>query len=213
MSKSEVLHRQKGIGYLVLKSGTRKQVEWEIDQLSDGSLGNGCIRGDEEHLAAAAEDGCAKLGLASSMTAAIAVNRYEDGEALFTTLLISSAPAVFYAQTIAGSSTILDGSQFSTEFSGANGEQLRVIVPTIVMRDYQAVLQKVVPPSSSTSARTSYFQHIKTWSTATTTIHSFVCLIFNDDLPLALSPGGARELAAELIERAEYVETRSQTAQ
>jgi len=127
--------------------------------------------------------------------------------------LISSAPAVFYAQTIAGSSTILDGSQFSTEFSGANGEQLRVIVPTIVMRDYQAVLQKVVPPSSSTSARTSYFQHIKTWSTATTTIHSFVCLIFNDDLPLALSPGGARELAAELIERAEYVETRSQTAQ
>ena len=60
---AEVLTRRNGTGYLVLKSGSRKQVQWEVDYLRDGSLGDGCIRGDEAHLAAAAKDGCATVCL------------------------------------------------------------------------------------------------------------------------------------------------------
>jgi hypothetical protein len=57
------------------------------------------------------------------------------------------------------------------------------------------------------------FQSIKTWQTGTFTGHGFVYAKFNDsDPPLALSPDGARKLAAELIERAGQVETQLQTA-
>jgi hypothetical protein len=55
-------------------------------------------------------------------------------------------PRLFRAQTIVGSGTILDGDQFSIEFCAADGEQLLVIVPTIIMRDYLPVLEKAVPP-------------------------------------------------------------------
>lgn len=212
MATSEVLSRQNGIGYLVLKNGTCKQVGWEVDLLRDGSIGDGCIRGDEEHLAAAAKDGCAKLHLAAAETAAIAINGHKHSEASFTTLLISSTPAVFYAQIIVGSSPILDGSQFSIEFSRTNGESLLVIVPTVIMRDYLPILQKVVPPRSPESASTSFMRLPETWVTGTAASNPLVCVKFNDEPPWALHPEQARQLAAELIERAEHVEARSQTA-
>lgn len=160
MAKFEAFQRQTGIGYLVLKSGTCEQVEWEIDLLSNGSVGDGRIRGDKKHLAAAAKDGCANLRLSPAKTAAIAIDRCKDGEASFEPLVISSAPPVFHAQTVVGSSAILDGSQFSIAFSSTEGEELLVIVPTIIMRDWLQVLQKVVPPSSSASATTSFIQPV-----------------------------------------------------
>ena len=212
MKKLEVSNRQKGTGDLVLKSGTSQQVKWEIDLLSDGSLGDGSIRGDEKHLAAAAEHGCAKLRLEPNLIVAIAIDNRTDSEASFTTLLTSSVPSVFRAQTIVGSSTILDGSQFSIEFFGADGEHLLVTVPTIIMRDYLPVLEKAVPPSSSASTRTSFFQLVKTWRVGKSETRPVVCLIFNDDQPLGLSPEDARQLAAKLIDRAKDVEIRLQTA-
>jgi hypothetical protein len=153
MSNLEVLHRQKGIGYLVLKSGFCTRVEWEIDLLRDGGVGQGCVRGDKHHLAAAAEDKCANLRLTSDKTAAIAIDCYSDSEALFTPLMITSA-------------TLLE----------------------------------------------SCFQHVEQWQKGTSTRDFFVYVRFNDDPPLALSSQGARELAAELIVRAEHAEAGSRTA-
>jgi hypothetical protein len=211
MEKSEVSNRQKGIGHLVLKSGTCQQVEWEIELPCDGSLGNGTVRGDENHLAAAAEDGCAKLRLGPGHIAAIAINSQTGAEASFSILLYSSMPYLFKAQTIVGASTILDGDQFSIEFCAADGEQLLVIVPTLIMRDYLPVLEKAVPPASA-PAKTSFFRLVQRWSTAIPASYPLVCLKFNDDEPVALHPDEARQLAAELIDLAKEAETRSHTA-
>jgi hypothetical protein len=209
MEELQVPNQQKGIGHLLLKSGTSQPVEWEIE-LCDGFLGNGSVRGDETHLAAAAKDGCAKLQLAAEHTAAIAINNQTGAEASFSILLHSSTPHLFQAQTIVGSSTILDGDQFSIEFCTADGEQLLVIVPTIIMRDFLPVLGKAVPPVSAPT-KTSFFRIAKTWVTGKPASYPLVCLKFDDDEPLALHHGDARELAAELIDLAKEVETRSQT--
>ena len=212
MLKSEVVPRQNGIGYLVLKDGIFRQVQWEIELLDDGSLGDGCIRGDEQHLAAAAAAGCAKLLLSINVTAAIAISSHNDRGASFTTVLISSKRSVFQAQTIVGSSPTSDSYQFSIEFSAADGERLIIIVPTIIMRDYLPVLKKTLPPASPQSAPTTFFRVPETWKAATTATYPFVCLTFDDDEPLALTLTGARELAAELTELATKIEKRSQTA-
>jgi len=166
MVACEVLSRQNGIGYLVLKDGSSKRVVWEVELLRDGSIGNGCIRGDKKHLEAAADDGCAILRLSAEMSAAIAIDHYEHGEASFTTLLVSSTPSVFRAETIRSSGTILDGDQFSIEFVGADGESLLVIAPTVIIRDYLPILEKEVPARSPGSASTSYFRRPETWGTA-----------------------------------------------
>ncbi len=97
MPKSKIVGRQKGLGYLVLKRGTRKRVGFEIELLDDLSIGGGIIWGEEEHLKAAAKDGCATLELSIEVTAAIAIDDYKDGEATFTTLFISSKPPVLSA--------------------------------------------------------------------------------------------------------------------
>jgi hypothetical protein len=208
MEKIEVSKRQKGIGYLVLKSGSCQQVEWEIEVFCDGSLGNGSVLGDENHLAAAAKDGCAKLRLESSHTVAIAIDNQTGAEASFSILLHSSMPHIFQAQTIVGSSTILDGNQFSFEFRAADGEQLLVVVPTIIIRDYLPVLEKAVPPAS-TPAKTSFFRIAEKWATAMPASYPLVCMKFDDDEPVALHPEDARLLATELIDLAKEVETRS----
>jgi hypothetical protein len=205
MDQTELSKRQKGIGHLVLKSGTCQLVEWEIE-LCDGSLGNGSVRGDETHLAAAAKDGCAKLQLAAEHTAAIAINNQSGAEASFSILLHSSMPHLFKAQTIVGSSTILDGDQFSIKFCAADGEQLLVILPTIIMRDYLPVLEKAVPPAAAPT-KTSFFRLTKTWATVKPASYALVCLKFDDDEPLALHPDDARQLAAELIELAKEAQT------
>ena len=212
MSKLEVVSQQQGTGYLILKRGICKQVVWEIEILRDGSIGGGCVRGDKKHLKAAAKDQCANLRVTSEITAAIAINSYRDGEAFFTPLLISRSQQAFSAQTIVGSGPILDGSIYSIEFSGADGEAFIVTMPTIIIRDYLPMFQRLVPPASPTSPPTSYVRIPKTYKTATAASTPFVCVIFDDDPPLGLSPEHARQLAGELFERAEDVDARSITA-
>jgi hypothetical protein len=208
MQQTEASNRLKGIGYLVLKSGASQQVEWEIELFCGDSSGNGSLRGDENHLAAAAEDGCAKLRLALDHTVAIAIDNQTGAEASFSILLHSSMPHLFAAQTILGSSTILDGNQFSFAFRDANGEELLVTVPTIIVRDYLPSLEKAVPPASAPT-KTSCFQLVETWATAKPASYPLVCLKFDDEVPLALHPEDARELAQELIDLAKEVEARS----
>jgi hypothetical protein len=212
MSNLEVVSQQRGAGYLVLKRGISKQVVWEMEILRDGSIGGGYVRGDKKHLKAAAKDQCANLRLTSEITAAIAINSYRDGEAFFTTLLISQTPRAFPAQTIVRSGPILDGSTYSIEFSNADGESHIVTMPTIIIRDHLPMLQKLVPPASPASPATWYVRIPKTYKTATAVSTPFVCVIFDDDPPLGLSPERARQLAGELFERAEDVDTRSITA-
>lgn len=108
MDKAEVLTQRNGTGHLTLKSGSHKQVQWQVDYLRDGSLGEGCIRGDEAHLAAAAKDGCATVSLTPNITAAIAIENQDHGEASFSPLLVSKN--VFEAQTISRSSPRAPGS-------------------------------------------------------------------------------------------------------
>jgi hypothetical protein len=212
MSKLEVLFQQRGTGYLILKRGICKQIEWEIEVLRDGSIKGGSVRGDKKHLKAAAKDGCVKLSLTSEITVAIAINRYKDGEAFFTALLISRSPPAFAAQTIVGSGPILDGSIYSIEFAGADGEAHIVTIPTIIIRDYLPMFRKLVPPASPTSPPTSYFHIPKIYKTATAASSPFVCVRFDNDPPLGLSPERARQLAGELLELAEDIDARSITA-
>ena len=211
MDKAEVLTQRSGNGYLVLKSGSGKQVQWQVDYLRDGSLGDGYIRGDEAHLAAAAKDGCATIRLTSKITAAIAIENQEHGEASFSPLLVSMN--VFQAQTINGSKSTSAGHQFVIEFSDADGKRLMIIIPTIVMRDYLPILEKAVRPGESASAKTGFFRLTRTWKTGTSRSYPFVLLGLNDEEPFGLSPEEARELAGELIEGAKEVDSRSQTAQ
>ena len=211
MDEAETETRRNGTGYLILKNGSGKQVQWEVDYLSDGSLGEGCIRGDEAHLAAAAKDGCATLHLTSKVTAAIAIENQDHGEASFSPLLVSMN--VFQAQTINGSKSISDGNQFVIEFSDADGRRFVMIVPTIVLRDYLPILEKAVRPGESASAKTGFFRLPRTWRTGTSWSYPFVLLGLNDEEPFGLNPEEARELARGLIEGAKEVDSRSQTAQ
>jgi len=89
---------------------------------------------------------------------------------------------------------------------------LVVIVPTVLIRDYLPILQKVIPPSSPEAPATGFYRRVEKWETKTTTIHHFVPLRFNGDIPLALSLEDARQLAADLVERAKEVEAMLQTA-
>jgi hypothetical protein len=186
-------------------------VQWEVDYLRDGSLGDGCIRGDEAHLAAAANDGYATVRFTSKITAAIAIENQEHGEASFSPLLVSRN--VFQAQTINSSKSISDGNRFMIEFSDANGKQFLMIVPTIVLRDYLPVLEEAVHPGESASATTGFFRLPRTWKTGTSRSYPFVLLGLNDEEPFGLSPEEARELAGELIEGAKEVDSRSETEQ
>jgi hypothetical protein len=211
MDKAEIETRRNGTGYLVLKNGSGKQVQWEVDYLRDGSLGEGCIRGDEAHLAAAAKDGCATLRLASKITAAIAIENKDHGVASFSPLLVSMN--VFQAQTIDVSKSLSDGNQFVIGFSDAKGKRFLVIVPTIVLRDYLPVLEKTMRPSKPASATSGFFQLTRMWKAGTSRSYPFVLLGLNDEQPFGLGPEEARELARGLIEGAKEVDNRSQTAQ
>jgi hypothetical protein len=113
MTTGKIHNRSRGHGFLTLKSGLRKRVNWEIQSLNDGSFDSGCIVGNKNFLQAAAKDGCGTLQVSHDVTAAIAIDGHEDGRAPFTTLSIATKPHIFRAQTICGSSPILDGTQFS----------------------------------------------------------------------------------------------------
>lgn len=115
MNDSKVV-TQVGNGYLVLKSGDHTPVEWQIDLCRDDLIGNGRIHGNAGQLAAAANDGCATLHLDAEVTVAIAIDRHEDEEASFSTLLVSSVPSIFRSQMINGSGSILDAISFRSNF-------------------------------------------------------------------------------------------------
>jgi hypothetical protein len=212
MTKLEEKLRKNGPGELVLKNGTHKQVTWDAEFLRKGLMGHGLIRGNKKYLKAAAKDGCAILHPESDVTAAIAIDHYENGEASFTTLLISSTPPIFCAQTILGSSPVSDSTKYSIEFSDANGELLRLIVPRIIMWDFLPVAFHQLEPFSVPGSSTSFCRMVKTVHTGTTRSFPFVCVSFNNDQPLVLPPEKARQLAEELNELAEKVESRAPPA-
>ena len=211
MGTTEVLTRREGTGCLILKNGSGKRVRWQVDYLRNGSLGDGCIRGDEAHLAAAAKDGCATVRLTPNITAAIAIENQERDEASFSPLLVSMN--VFQAQTINGSKAISNGNQFMIEFSDADGKRFLMIVPTIILRDYLPVLEEAVGPGESASATTGFFRLHQPWTISTSRSYSLVVLSLSDAVPFGLSPEEARELAGKLIEGATEVDSRSQTVQ
>jgi len=201
-----IIAKQKGSGDLVLKNGARQVVIWEIEILSDGSIRKGAIHGGGKHLATAAKDGCANLFLGLEMTAAIAIDGCNDDQASFTVLLISSEPRLFPAQTIGEAGPVLEKSLFSIGFSNAEEEHLTVTVPTIVLSDFLPILQNLVTASSPAPGKTTFTRRPKTWKTGSLASGS-VSIVFDDDVPVALVPQDARELAAELIEFANRVES------
>ena len=210
MDKAEIETRQNGTGYLVLKNGSGKQVQWEVDFLRDGSLGEGCIRGDEAHLAAAAKTHAPPSSsrpksrrLLRSTTKTMVKRRFHRSWFLSN---------VFQAQTINGSKSFSDGNQFVIEFSDANGKQFVIIVPTIVLRDYLPVFEKTMRPFSPRPQRQGSF-NLPERGRRTIRSYPFVLLGLNDEQPFALGPEEARELARRLIEGAKEVDNRSQTAQ
>jgi hypothetical protein len=197
-----------GTGNLMLKTGIKEAVNWEIDLIGAEAFGAGRICGDCAHLEAAMKDSCATLQLDDTMTLAVAIDRHEGNEAFFTTLLASSRQPIFHAQTIRGSSKILDESKFSIEFLDQHGTPLLVVLPTLIIRDYLPVLDEKLSEPSPGSATSSFFRVPETWRTATTVSYPYVLLLFGKDVPVAISAEDARELASELVELAEEIETR-----
>jgi len=80
---------QRGSGYLVLESGAKDLVMWEVEVLSDGIIETGSVQGNEMHLAAAAKNGCATLLLTSEIKLIIKIDKFENGRAPFRTISTS----------------------------------------------------------------------------------------------------------------------------
>jgi len=212
MSKEKAQSRS-GSGILVLKNGFKKPVTWEVELYGDRMFGTGRVCGEYAHLKAATKDRCAILKLDDTLSLAIVIDRCDPGEAFFKTLLVSSTKPIFDAQTIRGSSPILDGSRFSIDFSDQNGASLRVVVPTIIMRDYLSVLQQKLSPPLPGSPKTGFFWIPQTWRTAISNSYPFVLLLFDDHQPIGIYSQQAREVAVELLEGAEQIENRSHSTQ
>jgi hypothetical protein len=198
---------QRGIGYLVLKSGARSQVEWEIDFPPGGTPRKGVVRGDAPHLAQAAQDGCATLEVSLGFSAAIAFNGRASNELSFEILMISDKQPIFCAETITGSH-IHEGS-FVIEFASMIGDSLLVKVPPIIMRDYLPILQKQLPAPTKASQRTSFCKIVRESKIAIPASYQYVCVAFDDDEPQALTTTDARRLAVDLMEAAEKVDART----
>ena len=211
MNYSKESRPENGSGYLVLKSGTSEPVQWEIDSRSDGALDGGRVRGNANHLAQAAEDGCAILRLTMAVTMAIAVESHDDTEASFRPLLVQQEWSVFEAQGIVGSASDPDSDQFSIQFLNREGESLLVTIPKVIMRDYLPLLQHALPSDPPGSVTTSYIRIPSDWKTALARASSHVCLVCSDDPPLGFSPQDARRLAEQLIEGAKKIEARPKT--
>ena len=83
-----------------------------------------------------------------------------------------------------------------------------ITVPMVVIRDYLPVLQQLVTAAAPAPGKTAFVRHPKTWQTGTLAMADLVCMVFDDDVPVALVPETARKLAEELIERSHQVESR-----
>ena len=188
--------RQQSSGHLILSDGTEVPVKWEIYLLPDATIRSGIVRGDPMRLLMAAEDRLVILRLDASKAAAIAIECPEQGVASFTPLLLSVP--WFYARTIFALKP-MGGETFAIVFLSATGKEFTVFVPTTVIRDFLPVLQQTVPPAAPDEPRTSFFRFAETWSTAVPANHPYVCIKFDNDEPVALTPEDARLLAAETV--------------
>jgi hypothetical protein len=74
-------------------------------------------------------------------------------------------------------------------------------------RDFHA--QSIQGSRPTASGKTTVARRPKTWKTGSLAMSGCVCIVFDDDVPVALVPQDARELAAELIEFADRVESLS----
>lgn len=81
MSGSEIAHRQKGQGHLILKNGMRGVVLWEINFHRDGSTSDGYVSGSDNLINRAADDGVARLSLGAEFSLDVTVGPYRDGRA------------------------------------------------------------------------------------------------------------------------------------
>jgi hypothetical protein len=199
--------RQRGSGYLVLKSGARSQIEWEIDFPPDSTPRKGVVRGDAALLARAAEDGCATLEISAVLSAAIAFNGGTSDELSFEILLVSVEQPIFRAQTITGSH-IHEGS-FVIEFASMTGDWLLVTVPPIIMRDYLPILREQLSPPSKASPKTSYFKIVRASKIVAPANYPYVCVVFDGDKPRAVTTTVARLLAKDLVKVADKVDSRA----
>lgn len=80
------------------------------------------------------------------------------------------------------------------------------------MWDFLPVAFHQLEPFSVPESSTSFCRIVKTVHTATARNYSFVCVSFDNDQPLALTPDKARQLAEELNKLAEKVESRAPAA-
>jgi hypothetical protein len=193
---SEDKELRSGIGELVLKNGASDEVRWEVN-LKDSVI-KGVLQGQTKHLKAAAKDGCAILHRGKSGTAAIAIDRYANRKAFFTTLLISTP--IFFAQSILFSGLLSDGTKYGLEFSSGKGDTLQVIMPSATMWDvipqaYEDLRRIFVSQLASSTYRV--IQNVR-WGFAPG--EDFVSLAFDNNLPILLPLDKAGELGNRLSE-------------
>ncbi len=199
--------RQRGSGWLVLKTGTRGQVGWEMDFPPGGTPREGAVRGDAAFLAQAAQDRCATLEISPAVSAAIAFNGSASNELSFEILLISDKQSIFCARTVTGSHIHQD--RFVIEFASMTGDSLLVTVPPIIMHDYLPILREQLLSPSKESSRTSFFKIVGEAKIATTASYPYLCVVFDCDEPRALTTAVARLLAEDLVTAAEKVDSRT----
>jgi hypothetical protein len=205
MSKNKKVYN--GVGELVLKSGARDEVSWEVNL--EGTVVHGVLRGNKRHLKTAAKDRCAILSRGKGCTEAIAIDRHTDGKLFFTSLLTSTP--IFFAQKILYSGPLSDGTEYGLEFSSGKGETRQVIVPSASIWDllpqaFDDLKQFFVPQGVLLD-----YQAVQTVVTGIDRNYPLVFVGFNGGQPYAIGSELARQTAGELYELAAKIEGRPTT--
>ncbi len=207
---SKVVNTQVGCGYLELKNGKSGRVSWEINQLDTGEIASGYVTGDKRLIRAAARDKWAKLSVTPKVSVAVAIKRCHAGKASFTGLLTSwdvPHPTQFEAQMILGLEPAADGTQVVIQFADHDGRRQAVVIPVEIIRDTVPHLEKIVA-SDPGAWQAVLCRVVNQWRTASAEREPLIYVQLNNDAPRALAPKVARDLAAELVERANEVESR-----
>jgi hypothetical protein len=191
-----------GVGELVLKDGTRHQVAWEAN--FGHSPIQGFLHGTHRHLKVAAEDKCATLDLGRGRIAVIAIDRYEDGKAFFTSLW-SSMP-IFVAEKILFSGPLSDGSEYGIEVVNSKGQTHRTVLPSESIWDLLPQAFDDLKAFFTPKVILANYVPVQTVLTGIDSKYSLVSIAFNGGQPYALSPETARQTADELNELAAKVE-------
>jgi len=202
MNRNEEHGTQKhGSGELVLNDGTRKSVSWKLEILQGRRATHGLIRGQKDHVKAAAKDGCAIL-YADGATLAINVYNYKNGQAAFAVLL--ARVPLFAAQTV--SDWWFDENQFSMLLSCDDGERFRVTIPTIAMRGFLALAPRQLESIFVANASPSRF--VKIVAITGRDGHCVVSVALDNGDSLDLPPDDAREMGKDLIALANQIDKR-----